>query len=131
MFYGAEIKTMMPKLYSTSHPGMELIRPMYLIREEDIVAWAKYNGLRFLNCACRFSERVENMEEESKRREMKALIRKLKEDNPEIDKNIFRSMHNVNLDSTLGWRKHGVLTSFVATYGEERQENTQNQPDNG
>lgn len=131
MFYGAEIKTMMPKLYSTSHPGMELIRPMYLIREEDIVAWAKYNGLRFLNCACRFSERVENMEEESKRREMKALIRKLKEDNPEIDKNIFRSMHNVNLDSTLGWRKHGVLTSFVATYEEERQEKTQNQPDNG
>lgn len=119
MFYGAEIKTMMPKLHSTSHEGMQLIRPLYEVREEDIKAWAGYNGLTFLNCACRFTERVANKEEESKRRELKALIASLKESNPEIDKNIFRSMHNVNLDSTLGWRKDGTLKSFLEEYSEK------------
>ncbi len=113
MFYGAEIKTMLPILDSTSHPGMQLIRPLYAVREEDIVAWAKHNCLTFLNCACRFTERVAGKEEESKRREMKALIAYIKQVNPEADKNVFRSMHNVNLDGTLGWRRGGKLTFFL------------------
>ena len=83
MFYGAEIKTMMPKLRSTSHAGMELIRPLYAVRERDIVAWAAYNDLSFLNCACRFTERVANKEEESKRREMKELLAHMEESNPD------------------------------------------------
>lgn len=119
MFYGAEIKTMMPKLHSTSHPGMQLIRPLYGVKEADIKAWARYNGLTFLNCACRFTERVAKKEDESKRREVKSLIASLKEINPEIDKNIFRSMHNVNLDSTLGWRKEGKLKSFLEEYAKD------------
>ena len=122
MFYGAEIKTMMPKLHSTSHPGMELIRPMYSVREEDIKAWAKYNGLTFLNCACRFTEQVESREEESKRKEIKKLIRTLRGNYSEIDKNIFRSLHNVNLDSVIGWRKGGERGSFLDRYGECAQE---------
>ncbi|MBO5045827.1 MAG: tRNA 2-thiocytidine biosynthesis protein TtcA [Clostridia bacterium] len=119
MFYGAEVKTMMPKLHSTSHKGMQLIRPLYMVREEDIVAWAKYNGLTFLNCACRFTEKVASKEEESKRREIKRLISSLKEGHPDIDKNIFRSMHNVNLDSTLGWRKGREWKSFLTEYDRE------------
>ncbi len=121
MLYGAEIKTMMPKLRSTSHPGMQLIRPMYAVKEADIRSWAAYNGLRFLNCACRFTERVASKEEESKRREMKALIASLERVNPDAGKNIFRSMHNVNLDSVPGWRKGGVLTPFTAVYGEDEE----------
>lgn len=116
MLYGAEVKTMMPKLRSTSHPGMELIRPLYAVREEDIKAWAAYNGLTFLNCACRFTEQVRNRENESKRREMKALIAELEKTNPDAAKNIFRSMHNVNLGSVLGTRKDGVLKSFLDEY---------------
>ena len=119
MFYGAEIKTMMPKLHSTSHKGMQLIRPLYGVKESAVKSWAEYNKLRFLNCACRFTERVANKEDESKRRELKALISSLKEVNPDIDKNIFRSMHNVNLDSTLGWRKKGKLKSFLQEYPEK------------
>ncbi len=118
MFYGAEVKTMMPKLRSTSHAGMELIRPLYAVEEGAIIAWAKYNELTFLNCACRFTERVAQKEEESKRREIKRMIAEWKKVNPEVDKNIFRSMHNVNLESTLGWRKKGVLRSFLSEYDE-------------
>ena len=119
MFYGAEIKTMPPKLRSTSHPGMELIRPLYRIREQDIVRWAQGNGLTFLHCACRFTERVENKEEESKRREMKALVRELKKRYDRIDENIFQSMHNVNLDCVLGYRSKGRTFTFSDLYGEE------------
>ena len=116
MFYGAEIKTMMPKLRSTSHPGMELIRPLYAVRERDIVAWAKYNGLSFLNCACRFTERVANKEEESKRREMKALVASLEKTNPAAADNVFRSLHNVALDCVVGWRKGNQRGSFLDEY---------------
>ncbi len=116
MFYGAEIKTMPPKLRSTSHPGMELIRPMYRIHEEDIVRWAKGNGLNFLNCACRFTEQVANKEEESKRREMKELVRELKKKYDRIDENIFQSMHNVNLDCVLGYKSKGETISFSDIY---------------
>lgn len=116
MFYGAEIKTMMPKLRSTGHAGMELIRPLYAVRERDIVAWAEHNGLHFLNCACRFTERVANKEEESKRREMKTLLAQLEAVNPAAADNVFRSMHNVALDCIVGWRKDGVRGSFLDEY---------------
>lgn len=116
MFYGAEIKTMPPKLRSTSHSGMELIRPMYRIHEEDIVRWAKGNGLTFLNCACRFTEQVANKEEESKRREMKELVRELKKKYDRIDENIFQSMHNVNLDCVLGYKSRGEIVTFSNVY---------------
>ncbi len=118
MFYGAEVKTMLPKLHSTSHPGMELIRPMYCIHEEDIVRWANANGLTFLHCACRFTERVQNKEEESKRREMKALVCALKQKYDRIDENIFRSMHNVNLDCVLGYKQKGQTHLFTDDYDE-------------
>ncbi len=116
MFYGAEVKTMLPKLHSTSHPGMELIRPMYRIHEADIVRWAKGNGLTFLNCACRFTEKVANKEEESKRREMKELVRALKQKYDRIDENIFRSMQNVNLDCVLGYKTKGQTHLFTDDY---------------
>ena len=116
MFYGAESKTMMPKLRSTSHAGMELIRPLYAVRERDIVAWAAYNDLSFLNCACRFTERVANKEEESKRREMKELLAHMEESNPDAADNVFRSMHNVALDCVVGWRKGGRRGSFLDEY---------------
>ena len=119
MFYGAELKTMMPKLKSTSHPGMELIRPLYAVRESRVKAWAEYHGLTFLNCACRFTERVQNKEEESKRREMKALIARLEAENPEAANNVFRSMHNVCLDCIVGWRKGGVRENFLDTYSQD------------
>ncbi len=125
MLYGAEIKTMMPKLKSTSHPGMELIRPLYAVRERDIKAWASYNSLRFLNCACRFTERTEEKEEESKRREMKRLIADLEKTNPEAANNIFRSLNNVCLDCILGWRKDGKKGEFTDLY-ENSGENSEN-----
>lgn len=116
MFYGAEIKTMMPKLRSTSHEGMELIRPLYAVRERDVVAWAEYNGLKFLNCACRFTERVADKEEESKRREMKQLVAQMEKTNPAAADNVFRSLHNVALDCIVGWRKGGKRGNFLDEY---------------
>ena len=116
IFYGAEIKTMMPKLRSTSHEGMELIRPLYAVRERDVVAWAEYNGLKFLNCACRFTERVADKEEESKRREMKQLVAQLEKTNPAAADNVFRSLHNVALDCIVGWRKGGKRGNFLDEY---------------
>ncbi len=117
MFYGAEIKTMMPKLRSTSHAGMELIRPLYSVREKSVVAWAKYCSLTFLNCACRFTERAAEKEDESKRREMKRLVETLEQGNPDAGNNVFRALHNVNSDSVVGWRKDGILHSFTEFYG--------------
>ena len=119
MFYGAEIKTMLPKLKSTSHPGMELIRPLYKIHEDDVIRWANGNELTFLHCACRFTERVANKEEESKRKEMKALVKQLKATYDRIDDNIFRSMHNVNMNSILGYKKDGKVHSFLDGYDGE------------
>ncbi|MBO5783253.1 MAG: tRNA 2-thiocytidine biosynthesis protein TtcA [Clostridia bacterium] len=119
MFYGAEIKTMLPKLKSTSHPGMELIRPLYKIHEDDVIRWANGNELTFLHCACRFTERVANKEEESKRKEMKALVKQLKATYDRIDDNIFRSMHNVNMNSILGYKKDGKAHSFLDGYDGE------------
>lgn len=114
MLYGAEYKTMMPKLKSTSHPGMQLIRPLYLVREEDIVAWAKYNGLSFLRCACRITKNCES--EGSKRAEIKNLLKQLKAVNPMADANIFRSIHSVNLETVIGYRKGEERHSFLEEF---------------
>ena len=119
MLYGAQIQTMMPKLHSTNFPEMELIRPLYLVREADIKAWRDYNGLRFLRCACRFTEACaanQDKEELSKRMEVKKLIAKLKETNPFVESNIFRSVENVCLDTVVGYKQNGVRHSFLDTY---------------
>lgn len=121
MLYGAQVQTMMPKLHSTNFEGMELIRPLYLIREEDIIHWAEYNRLTFIRCACRFTESCENGESEkgSKRMEIKELIRELKEKNPCIEKNIFRSVENVNLNTVIAYKHNGVRHHFLEDYDEE------------
>lgn len=108
MFYGAEYKTMMPKLPSTNFPGMQLIRPLYLVKEAHIIAWRQYNHLEFLQCACRFTEEYTNDPQcvTSKRQETKALIQQLRHATPNVDKNIFRSIHNVNLQTVIGYRFH-------------------------
>lgn len=119
MFYGAEIKTMMPKLHSDNFEGLELIRPLYLVREKDIISWSKYNDLHFLNCACRFTEKNEENEELSKRREMKRLIEEMLKKNKNIDYNIFKSTSNVNLDTVLAYKKDKVMHSFLEDYDKE------------
>lgn len=116
--YAAEFKTMMPKLKSTNHEGMELIRPMYKVREEDIIDWKRYNDLQFIRCACRLTENCELSEDGtgSKRQEVKILIKKLKATNPHVDVNIFRSIHNVNLETIIGYKKGGMKHSFLDDY---------------
>ena len=118
MFYGAQLQGMMPKLHSTNFPGMELIRPLYCVREEDIVAWAKHNELDFLQCACRFTERTVTAghETESKRKEVKQLIRRLRETNPDLESNLFHAIHAVNLDMFPGWKTKGEKHSFLENY---------------
>lgn len=118
MFYGSEYKTMMPKLKSTNHTGMELIRPLYLVHEEDIIRWRNYNNLQFLACACRMTEAIESENKElvSKRKEIKDLIKELKKVNPNVDKNIFSSIHNVNLSTIIGYSVKGQKISFLDNY---------------
>ena len=117
MFYGAELKTMMPKLHSENFEGLELIRPLYLVKEEDIIAWTKYNGLKFLNCACRFTEENYTKDEtNSKRLAMKRLIKKLKENNPNIDYNVFKALDNINMNCVLGWKDDKDYHSFLDEY---------------
>ena len=119
MFYGAEIKTMMPKLKSENFEGLELIRPMFFIKEHDIKAWAKYNKLDFINCACRFTESCSiNDDGTSKRLEMKKLIDKFRKDNKiiDIDHNIFTALTNVNLNCVIGYKKDGEKHSFLDDY---------------
>ncbi len=117
MFYGSEIKTMMPKLPSDNFPGLELIRPMYLVKEEDVISWAKFNKLKFINCACRFTENcMVNDDGTSKRLEMKKLVKELRKTNPNVDYNIFKSLDNVNLNCVLGTKKNGVYKSFLEDY---------------
>ena len=123
ILYGGEFKTMMPKLHSAHFPGMELIRPLYLVKEQDIIAWGKYNGLSFLKCACKFTEEIDPLKEDkSKRREVKALIKKLKEIYPNIDNNIFASACNVNLGTLIGYHKGDKFTSFLDEYDDEKKE---------
>jgi len=104
MLWSGEAKTMLPKLKSDNFPDMELIRPLYKVKEEAIIKWAKANELSFLNCACRFTEESEEFENLSKRRQTKQLIKELKKTNPKADENLFMSMHNVNLGAIVGWR---------------------------
>ena len=118
MMYSSEIKTMPPKLHSTNFEGMELIRPLYKVKEKDIIAFSNYNGLKFLQCACRFTENSVHNEGLSKRKEIKALIEDIKKVNPNVDDNIFRSIHNVNMATIPGWRDRdsGTLHSFTENY---------------
>ena len=122
LFYGSEIKTMMPKLKSANYEGMELIRPLYAVKEESIIKWAKYNELEFIRCACRFTERYELLgledEQSHKREQMKALIADLRKDNEYVDMSIFKSMHNVNLSTIVAYREKdgGDLCSFTEKY---------------
>ena len=117
MFYGREIKTMMPKLHSDNFEGLELIRPLYLIKESAVLAWKKYNELTFINCACRFTENCSIVDDgTSKRKEMKNLVDNLRKINPSIDNNIFTSMNNINLNCVLGTKKDGKYTSFLDNY---------------
>lgn len=117
MFYGAEIKTMMPKLHSDNFEGLELIRPLYLVKEDDIIAWKNFNELTFLNCACRFTEETEiDIEGKSKRKEIKNLIKELGKNNSKIDYNIFKSVDNINLDCVLGYKIDREKHSFLDNY---------------
>ena len=117
MFYGSEIKTMMPKLHSDNFPGLELIRPLYLVKEDAIISWSNYNELSFINCACKFTK--ENFlvnDGTSKRKEMKELIKSLRKINKDIDHNIFKSLDNVNLNCVLGVKRNGEYKSFKEDY---------------
>ena len=120
MLHGGQIQTMMPKLHSTNFEGMELIRPLYLIREEDICKWRDYNKLHFLQCACHFTETCSTCHEDgttsSKRLETKKLIAKLKVDNPFIESNIFKSVENINLSTVIAYKKDGVKHHFLDEY---------------
>ena len=120
MIHGAQIQTMMPKLHSTNFEGMELIRPLYLVREADICAWRDYNNLHFLQCACHFTDTCTTCHEDgttsSKRLETKKLIAELKKNNPFVESNIFRSVENVNLDTVIEYKKDGVRHNFLDEY---------------
>lgn len=120
MLYSSEIKTMLPKLHSTNFEGMELIRPLYKVKERDIIAWANYNDLHFLRCACKFTADSAEDEMLSKRQEMKELVKTLRKTNPDADDNIFRSLHNVNMATIPGWRNNdsGDKHSFIEKYDE-------------
>ena len=121
MLYGAQVQTMMPKLHSTNFEGMELIRPLYLVREDDIKAWRDYNGLHFIQCACKFTDTCttcNNEENRSKRVEIKQLIANLKKVNPFVEANIFKSVENVNLATVVAYKKDGIKHSFLDHYDE-------------
>ena len=120
MFYGSEVKTMLPKLHSDNFEGLELIRPMYLIKESAILSWRDFNHLEFLNCACKFTEK-NALEENSKRKEMKKLISDLRKSSKDIDDNLFKSMSNINLNCVLGYTKDGKKHHFLDTYEEPNE----------
>lgn len=122
MFYGSQLQSMPPKLHSTNFEGMELIRPLYCVHESAIISWQKYNQLEFIQCACRFTENVSNSDNKigsSKRQEIKELIKTLKKTNPNVDKNIFNSIHSVCLDTMVGYKSKGVEHSFLDDYDEK------------
>ena len=120
MLYGGQVQTMMPKIHSTNFEGMELIRPMYLIREEDIMHWRDYNGLHFIQCACHFTDTCSSCRPDgtsaSKRMEIKHLIADMKKTNPFVEKNIFKSVENVNLSTVIAYKQHGETHHFLDTY---------------
>ena len=115
MLYAAEMRTMMPKLHSLNFEGMELIRPLYLVKEKDIAAWARYNELEFVRCACSVTD-SQSEEFGSKRAEVKALVAQLRQTNSQIDVNIFRSAENVNLETIIGYHKGDKQVSFLDEY---------------
>ena len=122
MLYSGQVQTMMPKLHSTNYEGMELIRPLYLIREQDIKSWCRYNDLHFIQCACKFTDTCttcDNEENRSKRVEIKELIKTLKQVNPYVEGNIFKSVENVSLEAIVAYKIDGVKHSFLETYDEE------------
>lgn len=122
LLYGGEYKTMMPKLHSTNFEGMELIRPMYYVREQDIISFSKYHQLEFLNCACKFTERNHDENLNSKRLFVKNLIKELKQDNANIENNIFKSAFNVNLDTLIGYKNKDMEYKFLDDYKEKKGE---------
>lgn len=123
MLYGGQVQTMMPKLHSTNFEGMELIRPLYLIRESEIKRWRDYNGLQFIQCACKFTEKTANdtHESESKRLEIKNMIKEMSKINPQVESNIFKSVQNVNLDTVIGYKKDSIKHSFLDTYNDKQE----------
>ncbi|MBR1845175.1 MAG: tRNA 2-thiocytidine biosynthesis protein TtcA [Oscillospiraceae bacterium] len=128
MFYGSQLQAMPPKLHSKNFDGMELIRPLYCVHEEDILAWKRYNDLEFIQCACRFTENCtmcDNGGGGSKRQEVKLLLRRLKRDNPNIEKSIFNSIHAVSLDTMVGYKTKGVEHSFLEGYDDPHQISTE------
>ena len=131
MFYGSQLQAMPPKLRSRNFPGMELIRPMYCIHEDDIIAWQRYNSLEFIQCACRFTEHAAAHGSDgssSKRQEVKLLLRELRRKNPDIEKSIFHSIHSVCLDTMVGYKSGGVEHTFADCYrerGEMEKEETE------
>ena len=127
MLYGAQVQTMMPRIKSTNFEGMELIRPMYYIREKDIISWKNYNKLDFLQCACRFTEQDARSDGTgtSKRQEIKQLIRELKKVNPQVEMNIFRSVEHVNLSTVIGYYFEGEEHNFLERFGNDRQNEEQ------
>ena len=123
MFYGSQLQGMMPKLHSLNFEGMELIRPLYCVRESAILNWKNSNELEFLQCACKVTENTDRFKDgigSSKRQEIKALIKKMKETNPEIEEHIFSSLHSVNIDTFCAYKQNGVLHSFLETYNEKK-----------
>lgn len=118
MLYGGQVQTMMPKLHSTNFEGMELIRPMYLIREDDIKRWRDYNDLHFIQCACKFTDTCTscNPDNTSKRQEIKNMIREMKKVNPQVESNIFRSVENVNIDTVIAYKKDSIKHNFLESY---------------
>lgn len=122
MLYGAQMQSMPPKLWSTNHRGMQLIRPLYYVHEEDIVRWKNAAGLEFLRCACKFTENCAVNEEDSKRLQVKRLIARLKEENENVDINIFRSAYNVHVDTLIEYDSQGIRHDFLSRYREKGRE---------
>ena len=116
MFYSSQMSAMLPKLHSKNYEGMELIRPLYCVHEDDILSWVRYNGLSFLKCACRFTENTETGVSDSKRKEIKELIRTLRKDNPDIEISIFNSLHSVEINTFPGYKLEGKEHSFLEHY---------------
>lgn len=124
MLYGGQVQTMMPKLHSTNFEGMELIRPMYLIRENEIKRWRDYNDLHFIQCACKFTDTCTscNPDNASKRQEIKNMIKQMSKINPQVESNIFKSVENVNLDTVIAFKKDGVKHNFLEKYKNKEKE---------
>ena len=124
MLYGGQVQTMMPKLHSTNFEGMQLIRPMYLIREKEIKHWRDYNDLHFIQCACKFTDTCTscNPDNASKRQEIKNMISQMSKINPQVESNIFKSVENVNLDTVIAYKKDGTKHSFLENYENKEKE---------